>query len=101
MATEIYGHSDDLIEVDGDVRGEHGAYGDAENFVIVSDGTILKIKYGKDSLAVWEIRLIEKGTLFITIRPCFDEDAPRHSDTALFLEGIKWVYVTKEIQKVK
>ena len=98
MATVIYGYSDDLIEVDGDVHGEHP---DDEAFLIVSDGTILNIKYGKDSMAVWEIRLIEKGTLFVTINPCFDEDADRYSDTAMFKSGVRWVYAAKEVQRIK
>ena len=98
MATVIYGASDDLIEVDGDVRGEHS---DDEGFLIVSDGTILKIKYGKDSMAVWEIRLIEKGTLFATINPCFDENADRYSDTAMFNDGVKWVYFTDDLKRIK
>ena len=98
MATEVYGASDDLIEVEGDVRGEHCS---DDVFLIISDGTILKIKYGKDSMAVWEIRLIEKGTLFATIKPCFDEDADRYSDTAMFNSGVKWIYAVKEINRIK
>lgn len=98
MATEIYGASDDLIEVSGDVDVEYCA---DEGFLIVSDGTILKIKYGKDLMAVWEIRLIEKGNLFATINPCFDEDADRYSDTAMFDAGVKWVYFAKEAQLIK
>lgn len=98
MTTVIYGASDDLIEVEGDVRGEHC---DDEAFLIVSDGTILKIKYGKESMAIWEIRLVEKGVLFSTINPCFDENAERYSDTALFKAGVKWVYVAEEIHKIK
>ena len=98
MMLEIYGASDDLIEVEGDVHGEHPA---SEGLLFLSDGTILEIRYGKGTLAVWEIKLIEKGDLFATIVPCFDEDADRYSDTAKFEEGIDWVYFTKEIHKVQ
>ncbi len=94
----IYGASDDLIEVEGDVNGEHSA---SEGLLFLSDGTILEIRYGKGTLAVWEIKLIEKGNLFATIVPCFDEDADPYSDTAKFEEGIDWVYFTEEIHKVQ
>lgn len=98
MATLIYGASDDLIEVTGDVEGELCS----DNSVLfLSDGTILAVKYGKENLAVWEIRLIEKGALFMNIVPCFDEDADRYSDVAHFVDGIKWVYAAEGIGKVE
>ncbi len=98
MPTIIYGASDDLIEVEGDVKGELCS----DNSVLfLSDGTILAVKYGKESLAVWEIRLVEKGALFENIEPCFDEDADRYSDVASFADGIKWVYEAESIGKVE
>lgn len=49
--TSVYGAGDDLIEFDGEFTGEHGCYGtdDREQgvLVVVSDGTILEVKYGK------------------------------------------------------
>lgn len=51
MATKVYGASDDLIEFDGDLRGEVGCYGTDEKehgvLVVFSDGTLLDIQYGK------------------------------------------------------
>jgi len=85
MGTIIYGASDDLIEI----------------FLFLSDGTILEVKYGKENLAVWEIKLVEKGIHFDTIEPCFDEDADRYSDTAKFHFGLKWVYAADSIGKVE
>lgn len=98
MGTIIYGASDDLIEVTGDQNGEH--CGD-HSFLFLSDGTILEVKYGKESLAVWEIKLIEAGALFTTIEPCFDEDADRYSDVAHFADGITWVYKAESVGKVE
>ena len=98
MTTIIYGASDDLIEVSGDVKGEH--CGD-HNFLFLSDGTILEVKYGKESLAVWEIRLVEKGALFMNIEPCFDEEASPYSDVASFADGVKWVYQAESVGKVE
>ncbi len=98
MTTEVYGASDDLIEIDGDIKGEHPA---AESFLFMSDGTILKVKYGKSQMAVWEIRLIQKGALFNTIIQCFDEDADRYSDTAMFGDGIRWAYAADNMVLVQ
>lgn len=103
--TEVYGASDDLIEFAGDFQGECGSFADAAvsargDFIIMSDGTILEIIYGKDGRAIWEIKLIERGALFERIDSCTDEDAARYSDTAYFREGIRWAYAAKEGERI-
>ena len=60
MTTEVYGFSDDLIELDGDIEEECSG-GEKPALLIFSDGTILTIRYGKEHLAVWAITLIEQG----------------------------------------
>ena len=105
MATSIYGASDDLIEFDGDVRGEVGCYGTDENehgvLIVLSDGTFLEVKYGKGNQGIWEIRLLKKGELFERIEQCADADADRYSDTAYFRIGIKFAYAATEWEFVK
>lgn len=104
MATKVYGASDDLIEFEGDVDGEVGAYGtdDRERGVLLvfSDGTLLEAKYGKHDMAVWGITVVKKGTLFVSIDQCDDENADPHSDVANFQDGLKWAYAAKEWEKV-
>lgn len=96
MTTKVYGCSDDLIEFDGDVHGEVGCYGtdDRDKGVLVSfsDGTLLEVKYGKDSKGIWEIKLKERGSLFDRIDQCVDEDANPYSDVAHFNAGLSWGY---------
>lgn len=103
--TQVYGASDDLIEFDGEYTGEVGCYGtdDDEHGVLVmlSDGTLLEVKYGKGGNGVWEVKAIKKGELFIGIEQCDDEDANPHSDVASFKPGIKWAYAAKEWEKVQ
>jgi hypothetical protein len=105
MATQIYGASDDLIKFTGDFTGEVSCYGtdDADQgvLVVVSDGTILEVKYGKNDDAIWEVRLRRKGSLFINIEPCFDQDADPYSDVAHFAEGVKWAYAANEWETVQ
>lgn len=102
--TKIYGSSDDLIEFEGDFVGEVGAYetDKAEHgvLVVVSDGTILEVKYGKGGEAIWEVKVIKQGSLFKSIDPCTDEDADPYSDVAVFAEGVKWAYAAKNWDKV-
>ena len=105
MTTKIYGASDDLIEFEGDVRGEVGTCGDEEAdlkpIVFCSDGTVLEVYYGKDDSGVWSVRLVKKGSLFVRVDACVDEDADPHSDVAHFKDGLKWAYYAKEWEKVE
>lgn len=104
MTTQIYGVSDDLIEVDGDVRGESNYYcGNSEHgsLLICSDGTVLEIRYGKAEMAIWGIQVIQKGTLFDSFDICTDESAARYSDTVYFKDGLKWVYAAQKWEKIR
>ena len=94
MATKVYGASDDLIEFDGDFRGECGGGGsEPGDLVILSDGSLLLVKYGKPALgSVWMVSALKKGALFDRIETCEDEDATIYSDVAYFKDGIKWAY---------
>lgn len=96
MATEVYGASDDLIEFEGDFEGEVGCYGtddrDRGVLVMMSDGTVLEVKYGKNGDAIWEVKVLKKGSLFDRVELCDSEDADPYSDVAHFKDGIKWAY---------
>lgn len=105
MATKVYGASDDLIEVDGDIRGEVGCYGTGDKeigvLIVLSDGTLLDVKYGKNDSGIWGVKLVKKGSLFVRIDQCDDEDADPYSDVAHFKDGIKWAYAATEWEPVK
>lgn len=89
--TRVYGASDDLIEFDGELVGEVNCYGtdDADKGVLVfmPDSTLLEVKYGKNDSAIWEVRLIRKGTHFDRIEQCDNEDS--YSDVAYFKPGMR------------
>ncbi len=91
--TEVYGASDDLIELEGELRGEHGCYASSEAepvALFLSDGTVLAIHYSE--AGVWKIDVREKGALFDSLRIETSPDAARYSDTAVFAPGLKWAY---------
>ena len=106
MGTRVYGQSDDLIEFEGDVRGEVGCYGTDEDdasgvLVVFSDGTVLCVKYGKGGAGIWGIAAVRKGELFDRIDPCDDEDADPYSDQVFFRDGLQWAKAAKEWEPVK
>ncbi len=102
--TKVYGRSDDLIEFNGDFRGEVGCSGADERprgvLVVMSDGSVLEVKYGKGGHGIWEVKVLKKGELFDHIDPCCDEDADPYSDVARFKPGIKWAYAATEWEPV-
>ena len=82
---EISGSSDDIICIDGDIRGEK--YGN-EADVMCSDGSIVHIEYG--SGGVWNAYLKVKGTAKSERIGNEGSDSPNYSDK-LILEGdIDW-----------
>jgi hypothetical protein len=105
MATKVYGASDDLIEFEGDFEGEVGCFGTDENergvLVVMSDGTLLEVKFCGRIPGIWEVKLLKKGTHLTSIEQCADEDARPHSDVAHFDDGIKWAYAATEWEGVR
>ena len=105
MSTRVYGASDDLIEFDGDFEGEADCYGTDDSdkgvLVIMSDGTVLEVKYGKGGKGIWAVTLLERGRLFERIDQCTDEDADPYSDVAWFSEGIKGAYAASAWSRVE
>lgn len=107
MTTKVYGASDDLIEVKGELTGEVGYIGpDREDrdqgcLLMFSDGTLMTAKYGKAGLGVWQLTLVSQGSLFRGIVPCTDEEATPHSDVATFGAGLKWAYAAKTWELVQ
>ena len=103
MPTKVYGASDDLIEFEGDFTGEvsHYSSNDKPALIVMGDGTLLEIQYGKNDVGIWAVRLVKKGELFDRIDQCDDEDDCPHSDVAHFRDGIKMAYVGKDFVRVK
>ena len=93
MGTRVYGASDDLIEFDGDLRGEVGSYGtdDRDKGVLVAfdDGTIVEVKYCKNTSGVWGIGVLAKGAKFDRVEICADPDAEPYSDQLFLHDGVK------------
>lgn len=104
MATKVYGRSDDLIEVEGDLTGEVGHYESSEDgqgcLLMFNDGTLLQVKYGKPQGGIWAITVVQEGALFDRLEICTNEDADPYSDVVHLKDGIKLAFAAKSWEKV-
>jgi len=81
---EIYGASDDLIEIAP--SGEHGTEcngGDSPRYLFFVDGTVLTVLYTE---GVWRIKRVKVGTAEYEHIPGKSPDDDRYSDT-VWLSG--------------
>lgn len=91
---KVYGTSDDLIELEGCLNEEIPCY-DGNVILEFSDGTVLKIEYGKPEGAIWKITPMSVGHNFIELTECLDDEENPYSDVAVLdfdisnLEDIK------------
>lgn len=90
MSVTVYGASDDLIEIDGDIREEfdidHDGAGRLFGF---SDGTIIQVEYTK--VGIWRITPMAKGSGELTIMQAPVDDDTNYTDRATLDADIRWV----------
>ncbi len=96
MKVEIYGHSDDCIEVDGGkLTDEFPAY-DVAKFLHFSDGTILEVEYSPkdDDNYRWRIKetKLAYGTKLTRKPGTYHGESPGAKCDKVILDGdIRWV----------
>ncbi len=91
---EVYGASDDLIEVDGDISEEWSALSDGASddggILAFSDGTVLRVAYSPEG--IWRVTPLARGTSLAGIRQCAaTDDDSDYSDRATFDGEVAWV----------
>ena len=91
MSIKVYGHSDDLIEVEGDIDEEFcpNLY-DPENysFITVSDGSVWKIRYEDDG--IWRIFSVVPGSSPFFIEQGAESDGD-YSDARVLSDRVDWI----------
>lgn len=63
----LFGYSDDLVEVEGDLSEEFDWYADDPNesrLLAISDGHLLRIRYDEDG--IWRLSVAQSGTAKLT-----------------------------------
>lgn len=100
MSVTVYGASDDLIEIEGDIREEFNWIpdGDETRLLAFSDGTLLRVAY--DSDGIWRLNKVASGTAQFSKVEC---DVEKDTPDNVTLSGveIKWVVLGEQsaIQK--
>ena len=96
MTITIYGASDDLIEVEGDISEEFSSLGDDKNLLAFSDGTLLEVTYTQ--AGIWRINTLTLcvGTTYEKDEATADEGkredgTPAYSDRVTLTGFIAWV----------
>lgn len=95
----IYGASDDLIEVEGDIEEEFTAPEEATSpkrngaFIAVSDGSLFRITYGANGEGTWRITPVVKGSARCTKIEASGEDSREYSDRVTLEGDIRWVAI--------
>lgn len=95
--TKIYGASDDLVEIEGSTykEDEIGCY-EHDVRIRFFDGTVIRVGYPKEGLAVWWIEVEKQGTAEQKLTICEDEDARIYSDVFEIDSEIKSHSVIKQ-----
>lgn len=97
---QVYGASDDLIEIDGAISDEVDCYGHKKPIKITaSDGTIASIFYDGD----WKIRVKFAGEKYVEVVDSVGEDKEHktinavgctsYSDVLVFENGLEWIKI--------
>jgi len=86
MKIKVYGCSDDLIEIEGDISLEFSAYDNRARILAFGDGTLLRIIYDEDG--IWRINRLFEGTAQFTHT---QGDIEKDINDIVTLEGdLKW-----------
>lgn len=108
--TIIFGASDDLIEIEGDVYDEVPVNDDKPVSFSASDGTSGSITYGKGGM--WEIAVKKEGDKLLYWEKNKGEDGDHdkleiaglvsaYSDAVVLKDGIEWVKIGRKTFKAK
>ncbi len=95
----VYGASDDLIEIEGDIRDEFSPTDDEVGYVACSDGTVLSIEYAKDGC--WRVNRVVKGTAAYKKIEAEGSDTDNYSDRVTLTGDIAWIVLGTQFRKVK
>lgn len=101
MKVTVTGASDDLIEVEGDIREEFNVgYRDDDQwrYLAFSDGTLLRVEYDKDG--IWRVRRVMKGSATYSL---VDGDVESDANDVATLEGdnLRWALMGSDMARGK
>ena len=89
MSIEVYGSSDDLVEIEGDIREEFSLLGDEGGYLAFSNGVVLSVEYGHGG--VWRIAPMSAPDDRVSIVQAPADDDDNYSDRATVRGDVFWV----------
>lgn len=92
---EVYGVSDDLIEIEGDANDEVYLSGGYMSYMGFSNGTVLKIKYDGE----WTIKVVNAGSSEVTL--VHPSNKCEYSDGAFVKGDFDWIVCGNRFIKFK
>ena len=94
-SVEVFGASDDLIEVEGALCEEFNALNLEEGGLLAfSDGTLLRVIYDQDG--IWRITRLAEGKAEFEKDENPPTDDERYSDRVTLTGDLRWVVFGKE-----
>lgn len=100
MGITLTGASDDLLEVEGDIREEFNVLGDDDLFVATSTGFLARVEYDRDG--VWRFRPYTNGlgTIVHKEAPVGNDDV--YTDILDICDvTVEWVMVGTHMARVR
>lgn len=102
MTIIIQGHSDDILDISGDIQGEF--YPDTEEPFLIAfpEGTLIEGRYSDEG--EWIFRLVTPGSAGYEHYPvnveCADTDQPHDYSETVVLTNLKaeWIVVGKKVK---
>lgn len=98
---KIFGASDDLIELEGDIDEEFSALGHSDSdgddggLIAFSDGTVVDIRFTENG--TWRITPVCNGSSLFELEQCTKDDEDNYSDHLTLTGDIKWAVFGSEI----
>lgn len=92
MATTVYGYSDDLIELEGDIKEEFIVYLDypESGYLAFSNGVLLRVAFDEDG--IWRFTVLSGDSNTVAVKQCVvDNPEDAYSDVVSIEDSIKWV----------
>jgi len=106
MKTKIYGASDDLIEIEGEINEEANHYDATRVIIKASDGTQARITYDGE----WKISIEVEGSKYLSLIHSVGDDVKHifedaagctsYSDVLVLDDGVEWVKIGRKTFKV-
>lgn len=93
MVVEIYGHSDDCLEVAGDINEEYNCFDEEKMYLGFSNGVVLSVNYNDDGQWVFSV-VKNPHNIEVEIKPECDKND--YTQLVIMKDVIFWCLFSKD-----